>query len=173
MHKCIISKLTIIGSDNGLTPGWCQDIIWTNAATLLIGPLETNFTGILIQIITFSFSKMHFKMSSRKWWPFCLGLNVLKRVRMGDISISAMEGYKEAIWLKTSSGWFNSNSSFNTSSSVRTTSPHKCLHSKTKWQSAEWKSRLKLTEVMLGWNSCLSCKIACIVSWTYQHNAKI
>ena len=25
----------------------------------------------------FSFEKMHFKMSSAKWLPFCLGLNVL------------------------------------------------------------------------------------------------
>ena len=30
-----ISILTIIGSDNGLSPGWCQAIIWTNAGILL------------------------------------------------------------------------------------------------------------------------------------------
>ena len=30
MHKCV-SKLTIIGSDNGLSPGRRQAIIWTNA----------------------------------------------------------------------------------------------------------------------------------------------
>ena len=34
MHICI-SNLTIIGSDNGLTPGWRQAIIWTNAGILL------------------------------------------------------------------------------------------------------------------------------------------
>ena len=39
-HICI-SKLTIIGSDNGLSPGWHQAIIWTSAWILLIGPLET------------------------------------------------------------------------------------------------------------------------------------
>ena len=44
-HICI-SKLTIIGSDNGLSPGGCQAIIWTNAGLLLIAPLETNFSEI-------------------------------------------------------------------------------------------------------------------------------
>ena len=32
---------------------------------------------MLIKIQTFSFKKMHFKVSSTKWRPFCLGLNVL------------------------------------------------------------------------------------------------
>ena len=41
-HMCS-SKWTIIGSDNGLLPGRCQTIIWTNAEILLIGPLGTNF----------------------------------------------------------------------------------------------------------------------------------
>ena len=36
------SRLTIIGSDNGLSPGRRQDIIWTNAGKLLIGPLGTS-----------------------------------------------------------------------------------------------------------------------------------
>ena len=44
---------------------------------MLIGPLGTNFSEILIEIFTFSFKKMHFKMSSGKWRPFCLSLNVL------------------------------------------------------------------------------------------------
>ena len=38
------------GSDNGLSPGWRQAIIWTNAGILLIGPLGTNFSEILIEI---------------------------------------------------------------------------------------------------------------------------
>ena len=33
-----VSELNIIGSDNGLAPGWYQAIIWTNAAILLITP---------------------------------------------------------------------------------------------------------------------------------------
>ena len=75
---CVV-KLTIIGSDNGLSPGRRQAIIWTNAGILLIGPLGTNFSEILIGIQTFSYKKMHLKMASAKWRPFCLGLNVLMK----------------------------------------------------------------------------------------------
>ena len=45
MHICV-GKLTIIGSDNGLSPGQRQAIIWTNDGILLIEPLETNFSEI-------------------------------------------------------------------------------------------------------------------------------
>ena len=72
-----VVNLTIIGSDNGLSPGQRQAITWTNVGILLIGPLGTNFSEILIEIHTFSFKKIHLKMSSGKWRPFCLGLNVL------------------------------------------------------------------------------------------------
>ena len=75
-HICV-GKLTIIGSDSGLSPGRRQAIVWTNAGILLIGPLETNFSEILIGIKAFSFRKMHLKISSAKWRPFCLGLNEL------------------------------------------------------------------------------------------------
>ena len=75
-HICV-SKLPIIGLDNGLSPGWRQAIIWTNDGLLLIGPLGTNFHEILIEIHTLSFKEMHLKMLSGKWRPFCLGLNVL------------------------------------------------------------------------------------------------
>ena len=60
-HICV-NELTIIGSDNGLSPGRCQAIIWTNGGILLIGPLGTKFCEFLIEIYTFSFKKMHFKM---------------------------------------------------------------------------------------------------------------
>ena len=72
-----VGKLTNIGSDNGLSPGRHQAIIWTNVGKVLIGPLGTNFGEILIRIETFSFRKKHLKISSAKWRPFCLGLNVL------------------------------------------------------------------------------------------------
>ena len=75
-HICV-SKLTIVGSDNGLTPGRRQAITWTNAGILLIGSLWTNFSEILINILKFSFQKMHLNISSLKWQPFCIGLNVL------------------------------------------------------------------------------------------------
>ena len=76
-HICV-GNLTIIGPDNGLSPGRRQAIIWTNAGILLIGPWGTNFNEILIGIHKFSFKKINFKMSSAKWHPFCLSLNVLK-----------------------------------------------------------------------------------------------
>ena len=75
-HICV-GKLTIIGSDNGLAPGRRQAIIWTNAGIFLIGTLGTNFSKILIEILSFSFKKMRLKVSSAKRRPFCLGHNVL------------------------------------------------------------------------------------------------
>ena len=47
-HICL-SKLTIIGSDNVLSPGRHQAIIRTNAGILLNGPLGTNFSEMLIK----------------------------------------------------------------------------------------------------------------------------
>ena len=78
-HKCV-GKLTSIGSDNDLSPDRRQAIIWNNAGLLLIGPLGTKFSEILIKILTFSFTKMCLKVSSAKRRPFCLGPNVLIRV---------------------------------------------------------------------------------------------
>ena len=83
-HICI-GNLTIIGSDNGLSPGRRQAIIWTNAAILLIGPIGTNFSEILIKIITFIFKKMSSKLSSGKRRPSCLGLNVLTQWGMNKM----------------------------------------------------------------------------------------
>ena len=75
-HICV-NKLTTIGSDNGLSPERRQAIIWTNAGILLIGPLGTNFSEILIEIQTFSLKKIRLKMSSAKCCSFHLSLNVL------------------------------------------------------------------------------------------------
>ena len=75
IHICV-SKLTIIGSDDGLLPGRCQAIIWTNAGIVLILTLGTNFNEIISENHTFSLKKMHLKMSA-KWWQFCLSLNVI------------------------------------------------------------------------------------------------
>ena len=72
-----VGKLTIIGSDNGLSPGWRQATIRTNAGILLIGQLRTNLREISIEIQTFSLKKIHLKMSSVKCCPFRLGPNVL------------------------------------------------------------------------------------------------
>ena len=51
-HICI-NNLTIDGSDNGLSPGWHQTIVWTYAGILLIEPCGTNFSEIVIEIHIF------------------------------------------------------------------------------------------------------------------------
>ena len=85
---CIYTSVTYAttGSDNGLLPVRCQAIIWTNAGILLIGPLRTNFTEILIEKQTFPFKKMHLKMSSAKYQPFCLDLNALSAYPMPNLA---------------------------------------------------------------------------------------
>ena len=77
-HICV-SKLTIIGSYNGLSPDRRQAIIWTNAGLLLIGPLGTNFSEILIEIQHFHSRKCiwkcrlqnggHFVSAPMCYWP--------------------------------------------------------------------------------------------------------
>ena len=59
-----ISKLIMIGPDNGLSPDWRQAILWTNGIILLIGPMGINTSENLIATNTLSFRKN-------------LGLNVL------------------------------------------------------------------------------------------------
>ena len=61
-----VSKLNIIGSDNGLWPRQRQDIIWINAGKLSIGPLGTN-SEIASEICRFLFREVHLKMSFAKW----------------------------------------------------------------------------------------------------------
>ena len=94
-HICV-GNLTIIGSGNGLSPDRRQAITWTNVGILLIGPLGTNFSEMLIEIHTFSFKKIHWKMSSGKWRPFCLGLNVLDRAR--DSLRQWINGWHRGAW---------------------------------------------------------------------------
>ena len=77
MHICV-GKHTIIGPDNGLSPSQCQAIIWTNAGILLVGPLGTNFSDILIGnsyifIQENPFENGVWKMASILSWPQCVG----------------------------------------------------------------------------------------------------
>ena len=78
-HICV-GTTTIIGSDNGLSPGRRQAIIWTNTGILLIWPLGTNLSE------KFLFTKMRLKVSSAKWRPSCLGLNELSIPTLGFAS---------------------------------------------------------------------------------------
>ena len=52
-HICV-GKLTITGSDNGLSPWRRQAVIWTNAEILLIELLGTKLSEILFKIDAFS-----------------------------------------------------------------------------------------------------------------------
>ena len=70
-------KWVIIGSVHGLSPVQCKAITWTNADFCSTGPLGTKFSGILIEIQTFSLKKMLLKRSSVKCRLSCRDLNVL------------------------------------------------------------------------------------------------
>ena len=48
-HICV-NKLNSIGSDNGLSPGWCQAIIWTKAGILSMCTSGTNFSETLSEM---------------------------------------------------------------------------------------------------------------------------
>ena len=98
-HICV-GNLISLGPDNGLSPGRRQAIIWTDAGILLIGPLGTNFSEILIDIHTFSFTKMHLKMSSAKWCPFCLGLNVLSPLSEAPATGNTLYDWYKSTYLK-------------------------------------------------------------------------
>ena len=73
-----VSKLTITDSENSLSPDQRQDITRTNAWILFIERIGTTCSEILIEIHTFSIRRIHSKMSSARWLPFCLGLIVLR-----------------------------------------------------------------------------------------------
>ena len=75
-HICS-SKLTIIGSDNGLSPVRRQPIIRTSDDSLLTRPWGIYFNEILFEIQRFSFKKIDMKMSRAKMsailsWPQCV-----------------------------------------------------------------------------------------------------
>ena len=87
-----VGKLTIIGSDNGLSPGRRQAIIWTNVGILLIRPSGTNFSEIVIGNQIFSFKKIRLKMSSAKCCSLHLGLNVLEETMMWSFDVYSRHG---------------------------------------------------------------------------------
>ena len=54
-------NITIIGSNSGLSPGWCQAIIWTNAGIWLIGHFGTNLSDIFNKINIFFYPENTFE----------------------------------------------------------------------------------------------------------------
>ena len=81
-HICV-SKLTIICSYNDLLPGQHQAIISTSAGILLIGPLGTNFSEILIEIYVF-IQENEFENVVRKVAAFLSWLQCVKQVQHLD-----------------------------------------------------------------------------------------
>ena len=90
-------------------PGRRLAITWTNVGILLIGPLGTNFSEMLIEIQTFSFKKIHWKMSSGKMAAIFLGISVLKSrmvyvrcrifVFIGEMSTSFVSQTSYLYWI--------------------------------------------------------------------------
>ena len=98
-HICV-GNLTIIASDNGLSPCRRQAIISTNDGILLIGPLRTNCSEIRIAIQNISYIKMLLKMSVVKWQPICLGFNVRKITTQTE-QCHCIRRLMETTWLTT------------------------------------------------------------------------
>ena len=91
------SKLTNIGSDNGLSPGRRKAIHRTNDGILFIWPLGTNWSEILIEIYTFSFKKMPLNMSTARCQHFCPGLNELTQWSLGELVV-VFSWFKNTFW---------------------------------------------------------------------------
>ena len=79
MHVCAIN-LVIFGSGSVL----CQAITWINIELLLFGPIGTNWTEMLTEILIFPLKKNNLKMSDN-WGPFHLRLDVIAP-KCSDIS---------------------------------------------------------------------------------------
>ena len=96
-----ISKLTTIGSDNGLCVAWsvphhylnwCWNIVNSNLINKLQWNLKRNSNSRI-------FKKMHLKMSCAHWRPFCLSLNVLMpAANLCDSSVIIFLSIKTRIW---------------------------------------------------------------------------
>ena len=75
---CIYASVNwdIIGSGNGLSPGWHQPIIWRNTEIVSIRPGGTFSVFFFFQIQKFAVKERHLKVSSTQWWSICLNSNV-------------------------------------------------------------------------------------------------
>ena len=117
-----VNQIIIIGSCYVMV--WCLVITGTNDDWLSVRPLSTEFNKIWIKILqtfpfkmeneilsaihTSSFKKMHLKISSAKWRPFFLGLNVLIGRLVYQSWFSALYNGASSIWCQANS-WTNVN----------------------------------------------------------------
>ena len=72
-----------------------QTTIWINTDLFSVGTLGTNLSEISTKIQTFTSNYLHL-MSSAKWWPFCLTLNVL--IKYGNICHKTKMIYSHHTW---------------------------------------------------------------------------
>ena len=83
-----VSKITIIGSDNGLSPCRRQAIICTNAEILLIRPLATNFSEISIKFIYFHLlENVVWQMAAMLSQPQCVNSCSMYQTAMSLIDV--------------------------------------------------------------------------------------
>ena len=80
-----VSKLTVTGSDNGLSPDRRQAIISTNVGILLTEPLGTNFSEILIEIPLWRHSNVC------AYFLWCT-------VHTGDVTLDLFHSVAEGLW---------------------------------------------------------------------------
>ena len=106
-HICV-SKLTTIGSDNGLSPARRQAIIWNNAGILLNWTLGTNFSELLSEIDTFlcvwimrkCFENVVWKMAAILSRPQCVNtLRPRQNGRHFPDDISEWIFWNENVWI--------------------------------------------------------------------------
>ena len=94
-HICV-SKLTIIGSDKGLSPRRCQAIIWTNGGLSLIGPLGTKPSEILTFIQENAFERVVCELAAILSRPQCVNVSaVLVQLPLTNLHYS---GGIEDVW---------------------------------------------------------------------------
>ena len=82
-HRSIMSGSSLFNSS-----GPSDTYASADAGTLLLGTIRTKISEILTKIKMFSFKKMHYKLSSAKWRPFCRGLSVLLQWGWDKIAVS-------------------------------------------------------------------------------------
>ena len=115
-----VSRLTIIGLDNGLWPGWHHVIIWTNAGKMLIGRLWTNPSAIFnhnwcIFIQENAFENVFWEMVAILSWPQCVNTSHYQNHRLFIVnwtirnifhwSLNKTCSLKEMYWKMPSGEW--------------------------------------------------------------------
>ena len=100
-HICV-SKPTTIGSDNGLSPGRRQAIIWSNAGILLIGTEGRNLSEILIEIHIFSlknaFENIVWEMAAILSRPQCVNMKSNMYAKWRIVACFASNRYLNHCW---------------------------------------------------------------------------